>query len=178
MMAVEQARYHSGSVVGHPTRECLVDRIEDVIPHLRRYARSLTANVDEADDVVQEALTRALPKLDLFQPGSNLKAWLFTIVRHTFINQIRQRRAFVARADDEPGPVALPRQESHVELAELARAYGRLSPPHREELALNVFAGMSDEEVRELLDLPVGTVRSRLSRARSALRYMVPDNRA
>jgi RNA polymerase sigma-70 factor (ECF subfamily) len=79
--------------------------------------------------------------------------------------------------EDAPGPTTLPRQESGVALSEMARAYGRLAPPQREVLALVVFEGMSYEQVGEVIGVPIGTVRSRLSRARSALREMFPDDR-
>lgn len=177
MQAVQQEWYNSDRVIGQTTRECLLRQVEDAIPHLRRYARSLTSTVDEADDIVQEALVRAITKLDLFEPGSNLRAWLFTIARNTFISQIRQRRHLVPLDEDAPGPTTLPRQESGVALSEMARAYGRLAPPQREVLALVVFEGMSYEQVGEVIGVPIGTVRSRLSRARSALREMFPDDR-
>lgn len=150
-----------------------LEQIEDEIPRLRRYARYLTRDADRADDLVQEALTRAIAKFDTWQPGTNLRAWLFVILRNAHVSEVRR----VTRApvdapvpDDHPGLAVTGGHESRIALTELGHAFHALSHEHREVLHLVAIEGLKYEEAAEILAVPVGTVRSRLSRARSALR--------
>ena len=149
--------------------------VEGLMPNLRRYARSLARDPDEADDIVQDALVAALDKIHLFEPGSNLRAWLFTITRNTFISRRRRRRirAQVPLDDQAIDLQAAPPQEASVARGHLAAAYERLPRPHREVLALVVFESMSYEQAADILEVAVGTVRSRLSRARATLREAI-----
>lgn len=140
------------------------------IPHLRRYARYLVRDVDRADDLVQESLTRAIAKLDSWTPGTNLRAWLFVILRNCFINEMRRERLMGEMPDDPHLPSAPANQESHVALLEVRKAFLELSQEHREILLLVAIEGLCYEDAAEILGLPLGTVRSRLSRARQALR--------
>ena len=149
--------------------------LERMMPNLRRYARSLTRDADEADDVVQDALVAALDKIHLFEPGTNLRAWLFTITRNTFISHQRRRRirTHLPLDDESLDLQAPPAQEARVAQSHLAAAYEQLPRPQREVLALVVFESMSYEQAAEILEIAVGTVRSRLSRARAGLRAAI-----
>jgi len=149
--------------------------VEGMMPNLRRYARSLARDADEADDVVQDALVAALDKIHQFEPGTNLRAWLFTITRNTFITHRRRRRIRThLPLDDETLDLqAPPAQEARIAQSHLAAAYERLPRPQREVLALVVFESMSYEQAAAILAVAVGTVRSRLSRARAGLRAAI-----
>ena len=158
--------------------------IEAEIPRLRRYARALTRDVVSADDLVQDCLTRALGKLHLWQEGSDLRAWLFTILHNQYVNRIRRavrEGATVALNETEPMLSRAPQQAKRLELRDLERAIARLPEEQRSVILLVGLEGMRYEEVAAVLDVPVGTIRSRLSRGREALRRLtgaVPDENA
>lgn len=166
-------------------RRTTLRAIEAEIPRLRRFARFLVRDVEYADDLVQECLLRAIDKLESWRPGTNLRAWLFVIQRNVFRNDLRKNgREIPLDYDLESSPaVAVPAaQEARMALLEVREAFQRLSYEHREVLLLVAIEGLTYEEASTILDIPVGTVRSRLSRARSALRDMlesepVPTNR-
>ena len=141
------------------------------IPHLRAFAISLCGNVDQADDLVQEAILRGLSHLDRFEPGTNLQAWLFTILRNQFHTSFRKRRR---EAEDPDGIMAgmlstLPEQEGHLDMSDLQKALAQLSVAHREVLLLIGAEGLSYEEVAQIVGTNVGTVKSRMNRARARL---------
>ena len=154
--------------------------VEAEIPRLRRYARHLTRDVDRADDLVQEALMRAVAKVHTWQPGTNLRAWLFAILRNTFISELRHRAREPAsdRADDHPSLGVKGTQDERMALVDLQRAFDRLRVEHREILLLVAIEGLPYDEAAGVLGVPVGTVRSRLSRARTALRAGLGDSPA
>ena len=158
--------------------------IEAEIPRLRRYARALTRDVAAADDLVQDCLTRALGKLHLWQEGTDLRAWLFTILHNQYVNQVRRavrEGAAVALSETEPLLTRAPHQGKRLELRDLERAIAKLPGEQRAVILLVGLEGMRYEEVAEILDVPIGTVRSRLSRGREALRRLigiVPDRQA
>jgi RNA polymerase sigma-70 factor, ECF subfamily len=158
--------------------------IEAEIPRLRRYARALTRDVVAADDLVQDCLARALGKLHLWQEGTDLRAWLFTILHNQYVNQVRRavrEGAVVGLSETEPMLTRAPHQGKRLELRDLERAIARLPEEQRSVILLVGLEGMRYEEVAEILDVPVGTVRSRLSRGREALRRLmgiVPDRAA
>jgi RNA polymerase sigma-70 factor (ECF subfamily) len=160
----------------------LHDKIEAEIPRLRRYARALTRDVNAADDLVQDCLTRALGRLHLWQEGTDLRAWLFTILHNQYVNHIRRSARegnAVALSETEPTLTTRPAQGKRLELRDLERAIARLPDEQRSVLLLVGLEGMRYEEVASVLDVPVGTVRSRLSRGRDMLRHlmgMVPDD--
>jgi RNA polymerase sigma-70 factor (ECF subfamily) len=148
-------------------------QIEAEIPRLRRYARYLRREPDHADDLVQECLARAIAKLHTWQPGTNLRAWLFVILRNCHINEVRREQRIDSLDDapaDEPSLTTPGNQETSVALAEVRKAYLSLSEEHREVLLLVAIEGLQYEEAAAILEVPLGTVRSRLSRARQALR--------
>ena len=151
----------------------LLRSIEAEIPRLRRYARHLVGDVDRADDLVQECLTRALDKRDSWTPGTNLRAWLFVILKNCHINELRraQRSPISGEASlREPDLTRAGSQEARVALLEVRDAFLGLSEEHREVLLLVAVEELPYEEAAAILGVPLGTVRSRLSRARQALR--------
>jgi len=147
------------------------------IPRLRRYARVLTGEASRADDLVQETLARAWEKRRLWAAGTDLRAWLFTIMHNVFVNQralARRDAQNVSLDADDAGaawqiPVR-PMQQTRVELMEVLREVGRLPVDQRAVLVLAAVEEMRYEEIATVLSIPVGTVMSRLSRAREKLR--------
>jgi RNA polymerase sigma-70 factor, ECF subfamily len=156
-------------------------RIEEEIPRLRRYARALTRDVNAADDLVQDSLARALGRVHLWQKGTDLRAWLFTILHNQYVNHVRRavrEGAAVGLSDTEPMLATAPSQSKRLELRDLERAIAQLPEEQRSVLLLVGLEGMRYEEVAAVLDVPVGTIRSRLSRGRETLRElmgMVPE---
>jgi RNA polymerase sigma-70 factor (ECF subfamily) len=149
------------------------------LPRLRRYARVLTGDVHRADDLVQDTLARAWEKRRLWRAGSDLRAWLFTIMHNVHINQfsMRQREYTQASLDADGGAVGWDisvraTQSDRVELAEVLLQIGRLPTEQREVLMLAAVEELRYEEIGAVLNVPVGTVMSRLSRAREKLRRM------
>jgi RNA polymerase sigma-70 factor (ECF subfamily) len=154
------------------SRREAIKAVEAEIPRLRRYARYLARDTEAADDLVQDCLVRAIAKIHLWQPGTNLRAWLFTILHNIFINQKARKKRAPLSADPHGPALVVPiagNQEDHVRLSEVVQALATLGDDHRQMIFLIVLEGLSYEEVAQVLDLPIGTVRSRLSRARSAL---------
>lgn len=151
-------------------------KIEEEIPRLRRYARALTRDVTAADDLVQDCLARALAKVHLWQSGTDLRAWLFTILHNQYVNHVRRsvrEGAAVALSETEPLLTSAPNQGKRLELRDLERAIARLPEEQRAVLLLVGLEGMRYEEVAAVLDVPVGTIRSRLSRGRELLRQLI-----
>jgi RNA polymerase sigma-70 factor, ECF subfamily len=159
-------------------------RIAAEIPRLRRYARALSRDTNAADDLVQDCLARALGKLHLWQEGTDLRAWLFTILHNQYVNQVRRgvrEGTAVGLSETEPMLAQPPHQGKRIELRDLQRAIARLPEEQRSVILLVGLDGMHYEEVAQVLDVPVGTVRSRLSRGREALRRLmgiIPDRQA
>jgi RNA polymerase sigma-70 factor (ECF subfamily) len=154
-----------------------LDGIEGHIPALRRYARALTGNADMADDLVQDCLERAIRKQALWVRGSNLRAWLYTMLLNLFRNA--RRRASKARFDAletmPVDPAQAPAQPGRLALAEVSRAIARLPDEQREALLLVVLEGQSYAEAAGILAIPVGTLMSRIGRARANLRTMTGE---
>ena len=151
-------------------------KIEEEIPRLRRYARALTRDVNAADDLVQDCLTRALSKVHLWQKGTDLRAWLFTILHNQYVNHVRRavrEGSSVGLSDNEPMLTTVPNQGKRLELRDLERAIAKLPEEQRSVLLLVGLEGMRYEEVATVLDVPVGTIRSRLSRGREMLRQLM-----
>jgi RNA polymerase sigma-70 factor (ECF subfamily) len=155
--------------------------LEAHVASLRRYARTLLRRSADADDLVQETLTRALAGAGSFTMGTNLRAWLFTILHNTYVNQVRRQanhpeeelpEEFEARLS-EPAT-----QESRLELRDMARALDTLPTDQRQVLLLVALEGLKSEEVAASLGIPVGTVLARLSRARDAVRKALGDGPA
>lgn len=149
------------------------DLLIETLPAMRAYAMLLTRDRSAADDLVQDAAERIIARSTQFEAGTNFKAWAFTILRHRHIDGLRQaKRANLTDIGDDPDamlPPSLPNQEDHLILKDLMGAIGKLPGEQRETLALVVAQGMAYEEAANVIGCPVGTVRSRLSRARRAL---------
>jgi RNA polymerase sigma-70 factor, ECF subfamily len=154
----------------------IAERLEHEMPRLRRYARALTRDVVAADDLVQDCLTRALSKAHLWQQGTDLRAWLFTILHNQHVNHVRRsvrEGTAVALSDGEPALRTPPDQARGLELRDLDRCLRRLPAEQRAALLLIGRDGMRYEEVAAALAVPVGTIRSRLSRGRESLRQLL-----
>jgi len=150
----------------------------DVLPHLSAFSRSLTRRRDQADDLVNDAIVRALSAADQFQPGTNFKAWMFTILRNLYYNEGRKNRGIVSLDDsDTMTPAVLPSQQAALEFCDFRRAFWELSDDHREVLILVGASGLSYEEAAEVCNCAIGTIKSRVSRARNELvRLLAGDN--
>jgi RNA polymerase sigma-70 factor (ECF subfamily) len=150
--------------------------LEGEIPRLRRYARALTRDVSRADDLVQSCLTRAVAKQHLWQPGTDLRAWLFTILHNQHVNDVRRSvREGVSVAVEDVAPMLTVNSNAiaALELHDLEAAIARLPQEQRQVILLVGLEGMRYEEVAVILGVPVGTVRSRLSRGRDQLRRLM-----
>jgi RNA polymerase sigma-70 factor (ECF subfamily) len=145
------------------------------IPRLRRYARALTGERFAADDLVQDTLERAWAKAALWRPGSDLRAWLFTVMHNVYVNQVRSRATQPppGREDEAVNLPDRPRQSDFLEVRDLDVALARLPEEQREVLLLVALEQLSYEEAARALGIPIGTVMSRLSRARERLRRVM-----
>ena len=149
-----------------------LERIEGHIPALRRFARGLTRDVERADDLVQDCLERAIRHRRLWRPGGALKNWLLRIMLNIWRNDLRAAKArphLVAVDDLAADPASPPSQMPALELAEMRRALQALPPEQRAALLLVAVEGLSYAEAADLLNIPRGTLMSRLYRARRAL---------
>ncbi len=141
-----------------------------LLPHLRGLARFLARDRAEADDLVQEAVLRALRGLGQFQPGTSIRAWMFTILRNVFYEQARRRKRERAALERQAAPESLAAHQPHeTELADLARQLRQLPPTLREALVLVGAQELTYEEAAAICAVPVGTMKARVSRARRQL---------
>ena len=152
-------------------RPRLKDLLLAEIPSLRAFALSLSGNSDRADDLVQDTLMKAWANASSFMEGTNMRAWLFTIMRNTFFSQYRKSRREVQDVEGEAAArlVAMPDQLSHLDFADFRRRLDRLPPDQREALVLIGASGFSYEEAAEICGCAVGTIKSRVNRARRRL---------
>ena len=149
------------------------DSIVELIPRLRRYARALVGDRIAADDLVQDTLERAWSKLHLYRRGTDLRAWLFTVMHNVYVNQVRASRPTVPLDEGMPEAVQPARESDGLMLRDLDLSIRRLPPEQREVLLLVALEDMSYDETAGALGIPIGTVMSRLSRAREKLRAML-----
>jgi RNA polymerase sigma-70 factor, ECF subfamily len=149
----------------------LREELVTAIPNLRAFAISLTGNPHLADDLVQETLLKAWSHRDKFEAGTNLKAWLFTILRNTYFSEFRKKRREVQDVDGQAAAqlTSPAEQFGHLELADFQRALHLLSPDQREALLLVGAEGLSYEDAAKISGCAVGTVKSRVNRARVRL---------
>jgi RNA polymerase sigma-70 factor (ECF subfamily) len=161
-----------------PARAMKEDLLASV-PALRAFAMSLSGNRDRADDLVQETLLKAWANRTSFTPGTNVSAWLFTILRNVFYSEHRKRRREVEDAD---GRIAArlathPAQDGHMDLMDFQKALQQLLPDQREALILIGGSGLSYEEAAQICGCAVGTIKSRVNRARNRLAELLsPDS--
>ena len=156
-------------------------QVEEHVPRLRRYARALTGDSHRADDLVQDTLERGWTKFHLWQAGSDLRAWLFTIMHNVFVNQLRQGRLADTGLPLDEEALELPtaaNQESALVLRDLEAALARLPHEYREVLLLVGLESLRYEEAARVLEVPIGTVMSRLSRGREQLRRLMAGESA
>lgn len=152
--------------------------IVEQIPHLRRYARALVGDRAQAEDLVQDCLERAWSRMHLWKTGTNIRAWLFTILHNIHLNAARKHRNGPSLAsvtiDSTPMPVR-PTQEDGLEVLSLWKAFARLPETQRAPILLIALEDMSYEEAAAVLDIPVGTLMSRIHRGRERLRTLIAD---
>ena len=151
-------------------------QLEEHIPRLRRYARALIRDTHRADDLVQSCLERAIAKQHLWQPGTNLCAWLFTILHNQHVNEVRRSvREGISVPVEDIGPLFAVKSNAtaKLELRDLETAIAKLPEEQRQVVLLVGLEGMSYEDAASIQDVPVGTVRSRLSRGRDQLRRLM-----
>jgi RNA polymerase sigma-70 factor, ECF subfamily len=147
------------------------DELTDHLPALRAFAISLTRNMAAADDLVQDTIVKAWTNIDKFEPGTNLRAWLFRILRNTFFSNTRKHKREVPDPDGvHAGRLFVkPDHDGKIAFTEFQAAFDRLSPEHREALILVGASGYSYEEAAQMTGVAVGTVKSRANRARARL---------
>ena len=169
-----QSNLHDADQDAQP--EALSDRdfqqaLADVVPHLRAFARVLCGCRDRADDLVQDALMRAWAARDRFHAGTNFKAWTFTILRNAFYSEVRRAR-FKGDYDESVAERVLrtpASQDSAVELGDVLRALHMIPDTYREALMLVAVGSHSYEEIAQICGIALGTVKSRICRARAML---------
>ena len=147
----------------------------ELLPSLRAFARSLAHNAAQADDLVQDTLVKALANADRFEPGTNLRAWLFTILRNHYYSQLRKSKREIEDADGKFAArlSSRPEQDGTVDLEDFKVAFAQLAPDHREVLTLVGASGCSYEEAAQICGCAVGTIKSRVNRARKKLSDML-----
>lgn len=143
----------------------------EALPNLRAFAYSLVRSQDRADDLVQETMVKAWDKRESFTPGTNMRAWLFNILRNTYYSELRKRRREVEDADGAMAArlASAPEQEGHLDVADFQVAFDALNDDQREALILIAAEGFSYEEAAEICGCAVGTLKSRVNRARCRL---------
>ena len=153
--------------------------IIDEIPRMRRYARALVRDREAADDLVQDSLERALSRIDRWITGDSPRRWLFTIMHHLFVDQLRRTKRhgqLVATMPETIGGAATPPpQDDKVEAREVLEALQKISPDRRAALVLVAVEGFSYAEAANVLGVPAGTLMSRLARGREDLRTILDD---
>jgi RNA polymerase sigma factor (sigma-70 family) len=149
------------------------ERMVELIPRLRRYARALVGDRASADDLVQDTLERAWAKLHLYRRGTDLRAWLFTVMHNVHVNKVRATRITDTLDDEMPELALRAPQGDALMVRDLDRAIALLPADQRSVLLLVTLEDMSYEEVAHTLAIPMGTVMSRLSRAREKLRLLM-----
>jgi RNA polymerase sigma-70 factor, ECF subfamily len=161
----------------HAPLDQLREQIVGLLPRLRRFARTLTRDPHDADDLVQMAVERALARSDQFRPDSRLSSWMFGILRNAWIDESRTRgrrgRVFAPEALGEN--VGDASSETHTEALSVQEALARLPDEQRIAVGLVLVEGLSYKEAAEIMAVPVGTLTSRLARGREALQAMLAD---
>jgi len=159
------------------TPEEIGERIALLLPRLRRFARSLSRNQHDADDLVQTAVERAWRHLDQLKPGANLASWMFGIMKNAWLDNLRtqRRRAEVALPEDSGEHPAISPVDTEASLWAVSEAMNKLPEEQRLAIALVLVEGMSYKEASAVLEIPMGTLTSRLARGRTALAAELTD---
>lgn len=160
-----------------PRSAVVEEEVLACLPHLRAFARSLTGDRDRADDLVQDAVLRALGAAQQFTPGTNFKAWIFTILRNLYFNEFRRNPSLFRplEAADMEMHATSPAQQAGLEFDDFRRAFAKLPAEQREALVLVGADGFKYEEAAAICGCAVGTIKSRVSRARRDLQAMLGD---
>lgn len=157
------------------TAQNIHEQIVALLPRLRRFARNLTRNPHDADDVVQIAVERALTRLDQWRSDARLDGWMFKIVRNAWIDELRSRgrrdRVFLAAEAGEH--VGIDSMAREADLLSVHAAMARLTDEQREAVSLVLIEGLPYKEAADVLDVPIGTLTSRLARGREALQAIL-----
>lgn len=166
MTAPHDPKPDTGAEIGDPRDELPIH-----LPALRAFAISLTGNVALADDMVQDSVVKAWTHIESFEPGSNMRAWLFTILRNTFYSHTRKRRRELPDPDGihAASLYEKPAHDSKLAMTDFREAFNKLSAEHREILILVGASGFTTQEAAQMIGIAEGTVKSRASRARSKL---------
>ena len=151
----------------------LAERLPEHVRAMRRYALVLTRDGDAAEDLVQESLARAIAAADSWRPGTDLRAWLFTILHNAHVSQARKAKVRREAAMELAEPLEPARQPQRAELRQVLEALGQLPEPQRQPILLIALAELSYAEAARLLEVPLGTFMSRLGRGRAALRRLL-----
>src|SRR5687768_11256858 len=161
------------------TLETIREQLAALLPRLRRFARTLTRNPHDADDLVQLALERALMRLDQFKPETMLMSWMFGIIKNAWIDEVRARgrRARLFAPEEEGEHVGVATTEAQIQLLSMQSAMERLPDEQRLAVALVLVEGLSYQEAADVLEVPIGTVTSRLARGRAALEAILSEHR-
>ena len=151
------------------------EQLAALLPRLRRFGRLLARNREDGDDLVQAALEKALARTAQWTPGTRLDSWMFRIMQNAWIDELRarQRRGETFVAEEEAFEASV--GDAHVDAIAVRRAVSQLSDEHRTVVGLVLVEGLSYDEAAGVLDIPVGTLTSRLSRAREQLKAMLGD---
>jgi RNA polymerase sigma-70 factor (ECF subfamily) len=159
------------------TAHAIDNEIAALLPRLRRFARSLVYNREDADDLVQIAVERGLARSGQWEPGTRLDSWMFRILKNAWIDEVRSRmRRDELFAPEEAGEhIGDEYAEAHQQRMAIQKAIGMLSDEHRMVVALVLVDGLPYKEAAEVLEIPMGTLTSRLVRARTALQELLSD---
>lgn len=158
----------------------LADDIAALLPRMRRFARALTFHREDADDLVQIAMERALARSEQWEPGTQLHSWLFRIIKNAWIDEVRSRsrRDDLFAPEEEGERVGDNHAHAHQQRMAIQKAISLLTEEHRLVVGLVLVDGLPYKEAAEVLDIPVGTLTSRLARAREALQQILSDQPA
>jgi RNA polymerase sigma-70 factor (ECF subfamily) len=173
----------AGRIIQHESMtqgpEEIGDRIVELLPRLRRFARALSRNQHDADDLVQSAVERAWRHIDQFEPGASLSSWMFGIMKNAWFDNLRsrKRRGEVALPEDSGEHPAVHPADLNPDLWALSEAIDKLPEEQRLAVALVLVEGLSYKEAAEILEIPMGTLTSRLARGRAALATALGDER-
>ena len=153
------------------------EEIAALLPRLRRFARVLARTPEDGDDLVQAAVEKALGRTDQWAPGTRLDSWMFRIMQTTWIDEVRarQRRGETFLPEEEGEHVGVSTTDAQIDAIAVRKAVGKLGEEHRAVVGLVLVEGLSYQEAAEVLGVPVGTVTSRLARAREALQSMLGE---